>query len=241
MYIYIVRHGQSQFNANHGEGCENIKACDLKLTDLGVKQAELAGKTLKSELESLSIESRYVKIITSPYERAKNTAEIIGRESEINEYIYVDDRITEQNYGLFSGSENTQDNMDKYPDVYKYYAETIDKVGRYYTRMPFGESEFDMVNRAASMINTLRTLSNEPDCKVVILVSHHNFIRAFMKVLLDENMSWYENEKGPGNCSIQKVEISTNNYKNMRYTKYIDRYTYYHGYIHGNKLEKWMV
>lgn len=243
MLIYIVRHGQSEFNANHGDGCEGIKACDLKLTEKGVTQAKEAGKALKADLKAHGVGRDRIKVLASPYKRAINTAENILNELEIStSELVVDDMLTEQNYGLFTGEENTEANEKKYPEIYKYYKETIDKVGRFYTSMPFGESEFNMVTRAESIVRKLKELSKTKKYKAVVLVTHHNFIRVLLKVLLNANNVWYENENGPSNCSIQKLAISTDIDKNERlHNDCTDMHSSYFGYIHGNKLDKWMV
>lgn len=243
MLVYIIRHGQSEFNENHGDGCEGIKACDLKLTDKGVIQARDAGKALKADLKIHGVGKSRIKVLASPYRRAIDTAENILGELDINtSELVVDDMLTEQNYGLFTGEENTEANEKKYTEVYKYYKETIDKVGRFYTCMPFGESEFNMITRAENLVRKLKELSKTKKYKAVVIVSHHNFIRALMKVLLNADNIWYENENGPSNCSIQKVKICTDIEKDERlHNDCTDMQSSYFGYIHGNKLDKWMV
>ena len=242
MIVYIVRHGQSEFNANHGIGCENIRDCDLELTDNGVIQAKEAGKALKEDLKMHGVGRNRVRVLASPYKRAILTAENIACELELGESIVIEDMLTEQNYGLFTGSEDTSANEKKYPEVYKYYSETIDKVGRFYTRMPYGESEFDMVSRANQVINKLKELARTKKYKAVVIVTHHNFIRALMKALLNEGMEWYEAENGPCNCGVQKMAFSIELDKNGRYLREgADYHTQYIGYIHGDKLDKWMV
>jgi len=65
MKIYFVRHGQSILNA------QNIyQAKHIKLSSLGIEQTKL----LANRLKNVEID----KIIASPYERTKQTAEIIA-------------------------------------------------------------------------------------------------------------------------------------------------------------------
>lgn len=149
--------------------------------------------------------------------------------------------LTEQNYGLFSGEENTEANENKYPLVYSYYRETINKVGRFYTRMPYGESEFDMASRANHIVNKIKEIDKNKKYKAIIIVTHHNFIRVLMKTLLNKDISWYENENGPCNCGVQKIEINNNSEDNKEVEDHVDYNITYLGYIHGGKLEKWMV
>lgn len=64
--IYLVRHGQTDLNATLVTG-----GPDDKLSELGLKQAELVSKRLSS--------NQIEKIISSPYMRAKQTAEQIAK------------------------------------------------------------------------------------------------------------------------------------------------------------------
>lgn len=68
MNIYLVRHGQSELNAaGIRHGCE----VDPPLTDLGVRQAKMAGGELYRLCETPPV------ILSSPAIRARKTADLI--------------------------------------------------------------------------------------------------------------------------------------------------------------------
>jgi broad specificity phosphatase PhoE len=69
MPIYLIRHGQSEFNAAHTDGAPDPLIFDAPLTDLGRQQARAA----RDHAATLGIQS----VICSPLTRAIQTAKII--------------------------------------------------------------------------------------------------------------------------------------------------------------------
>ena len=87
MILYVVRHGQTQANANH---CFNgINEGDL--TEIGVKQAE----ELVPFLKNIDIDYIYC----SPLKRTIHTANILNVN---NKPIFIDDRIIERECGAYT-------------------------------------------------------------------------------------------------------------------------------------------
>jgi len=69
MPIYLIRHGQSEFNAAHKHGSPDPMIWDAPLSELGCEQARLA----REEVADLGIQ----QVLTSPLTRAIQTAKII--------------------------------------------------------------------------------------------------------------------------------------------------------------------
>ena len=89
MKIYITRHGQTEWNAlGKLQGRK-----DIELNEVGRKQAEMTRDKLKNEKVDL--------IISSSLKRAKQTAEIINKEFNVD--ILEDERLVERGYGDFEG------------------------------------------------------------------------------------------------------------------------------------------
>jgi broad specificity phosphatase PhoE len=66
MPIYLIRHGQSEFNAVHNDGDDDPLIFDAPLTDKGRQQA--------AEARSLAADLGIIQVITSPLTRAIQTA-----------------------------------------------------------------------------------------------------------------------------------------------------------------------
>ena len=90
MKIYLIRHGQTDWNLEgRFQGRE-----DIALNENGIKQAYDCGKALKGE--------KFKAVITSPLIRAKKTAEIIAKSINVNQII-VEEAITERDFKKVSG------------------------------------------------------------------------------------------------------------------------------------------
>ena len=79
--LYVVRHGQTAANA----AGQLLGRADVPLTDLGRRQAECLASALRT----------VDRVISSPLQRARDTAAAFGRPVEI------DDRWTELDYGIY--------------------------------------------------------------------------------------------------------------------------------------------
>ncbi len=103
--IYIVRHGQTDWNVQK----KIMGRCDEPLNEKGKQQAE----ETKDSLKEINLDL----IICSPLKRAKQTAEIINRDKNIS--IMYDDRIIERDFGEFEGKETKDFDFHGYWNYYK--------------------------------------------------------------------------------------------------------------------------
>lgn len=95
--IYIVRHGQTDFNVEGRYGGR----IDVELNAKGIKQAQ----TISEELKGINFD----KVISSPLKRAYQTAQIIT-----DNPIVIDERIIERDNGELEGKlkEECPSNID---------------------------------------------------------------------------------------------------------------------------------
>ena len=89
MKFYVVRHGQTDWNA---KGRIQGKT-DIELNEIGIEQA----RQLKALIKDYNIDL----IISSPLKRARKTAEIINETVKCN--IIFEDSLKERGYGIFEG------------------------------------------------------------------------------------------------------------------------------------------
>lgn len=90
MKIYLIRHGQTDWNiVGRFQGRE-----DIMLNETGIQQAEECGRVLAGEA--------FKAIISSPLLRAKRTAEIMAEIIPV-EQLLVDEAITERDFKAVSG------------------------------------------------------------------------------------------------------------------------------------------
>ncbi len=107
MNLYVVRHGQTDWNINH----MILSKTDIELNETGKKQAEEVAKKIEKEKIDL--------IISSPLKRTMQTADIINRKKNVS--IIYDARIQERNFGEFEGlkDDNSKFNIHEFWDYEK--------------------------------------------------------------------------------------------------------------------------
>ncbi|MDE6953324.1 MAG: histidine phosphatase family protein [Erysipelotrichales bacterium] len=171
--LYLMRHGQTLFNLQH-----KIQGwCDAPLTELGIKQAQLAGEYFKEN--NIVFDHAY----SSTSERACDTLEIV------TDYQMPYTRVKglkEWNFGVYEGKDECLNPKLPYGDFFKQFG---------------GDGEMELRER---MVNTLTEIMNKDDHEIVLAVSHGaacaQFYRAweqYAKVIRKERLY---------NCCILKFE-----------------------------------
>ncbi len=162
--LYIVRHGQTSFNAS---GTKTFTGwIDVDISEVGVRQATDIAQTLK--------DIRFDVAYTSRLKRASHTLEILLAPHEYGVPVIVDDRIIERSYGDLSGQLHT-DVQAKHPDMYKIWHRSYD------VPPPNGESVKIVEMRVYGFINEL--LRESGDNKNILISAHGNSIRCLRAYL----------------------------------------------------------
>ena len=100
MELIYVRHGETAWNEAHLlQGWS-----DIPLNEAGIRQAEKTRELLE--------EVRFDRIITSPLQRAKQTAEIIAAGRDVP--LIVDERLKERGFGSLEGHTFGQEDFDSW-------------------------------------------------------------------------------------------------------------------------------
>lgn len=152
--IYVVRHGQSTWNEKRIWAGGNA---DIPLTDLGRLQAKEACSTLRQH--------NFTHIYSSSLQRASETATIIAKELNINNWGTLGE-FNERNYGKLGGLTSMQIE-EQYPDFFKDWR--AGKPGD----PPEGEDWQKFVDRVNKGLNYMSTI---PGCCLV--VGHMSVLRA---------------------------------------------------------------
>jgi len=154
MKVYILRHGETNWNKEKRMQCQT----DNHLNEIGIEQAELAAKLLDNV--------DYDVVLSSPYVRAKRTAEIANRDRMP---IIIDDRLKERHAGVMDGKLLTE------MDVGEFF--NYDANAEY-------EGAEKMQDFCKRIWKFLDELKEEYKDKTVLLVTHNIAIRA-MKVYVN--------------------------------------------------------
>ena len=165
--IYVVRHGETEWNAIN----KVLGRTDIPLNDKGKSQAAELARSMK-DLD-------FDVFLCSPLCRARQTADAISSETGIR--YSIDDRLIEQNFGKFEGT-------DRFNKEYQ------DAKREYFVRYPDGESYFDMAARVFPLIKEL-------EGKNALLVTHGGIcriIRSYFEDMGNEEFVQF----AQGNCEM---------------------------------------
>jgi 2,3-bisphosphoglycerate-dependent phosphoglycerate mutase len=219
--IYLVRHGQSLSNidkAIHASKPDHA----IPLSELGMQQATAAGEALRRILANEK-DSR-VRIWTSPYTRTRQTSD--GIQAQLApEFPNLDRRehimLCEQQFGLFDGVPD-EELATRFPLEHAHYSLAERFEGKFWARMPMGESRFDVALRVHQAFGTFHRDAERHGIENIIVVCHGVTLRAFVQQWRHLPYEWFEAEKNPGNCDIYHLGEDES----------LDR-----GYIHVSKTE----
>jgi broad specificity phosphatase PhoE len=176
MKIYSTRHGESILNTER----KVAGSVDALLSEEGVAQAsELAEK-----LKNVPIDA----IFTSPLTRAKYTAEVIAQAKGMS--CIIDERLTEQNYGVFENGTLDDPNFQAARNSFAY-------------QPPGGESLMTVAQR---VYNFLDELTENYIDQTVLIVSHSvicKVIHSYFTVQTDEDFRRFRCR----NCELKEYEV----------------------------------
>ncbi|MGN0973791.1 MAG: histidine phosphatase family protein [Bacilli bacterium] len=174
MKIYVIRHGKTVANL-----LKVHNAPETNLADIGIEQA----KRLREKIKNIN----YDIIISSPFIRAKNTAEIINVK---NKSIIFDDRLKERYFGTLIGKTLTDINREGYWDYYNEY------------KYEDCEDIKSFLNRVNNFIEELKQQKYEN----VLVVTHKGVGRAF-KVYFNGVGNGKLFNIGIKNCEMLEFEL----------------------------------
>lgn len=153
MILYVVRHGQTEWNLSHR--CQGIS--DIPLTDKGREEA--------FELQELVKDIDLDVVISSPLSRAIETAKIL---TDDKLPVNIDDRIKERNWGMNEGMVVDElDQWDCWDVILNTEVRGIEKVQ-------------DLMKRVSEFIEDIKV--RYPDKKVLV-VTHSAVIRVIHYLL----------------------------------------------------------
>lgn len=161
--IIFLRHGQAK---NNLERILTGRTPGVPLTEKGIDQAEKAAKFL----EHMNISAIY----SSPIERARHTAEIIGKHNSLD--VTIDDRLIELDMGKFTGV--------PYDEIFTSHGNVF---------MKFYNGELEIAHNGVETFSEVKkrilgivdhVIENHPDQNVV-LVTHMDPIKAMLSTVVD--------------------------------------------------------
>ena len=142
--LYLARHGETAWSISG----QHTGRADIPLTDQGERNARSLGARLKG--------LRFVKVLTSPLQRAKRTSELAG----FGTVATIDPDLMEWNYGRYEGKRTVEIRQER-PDW-----------NLFRDGCPAGETLDAVSARADRVIGRIRACAGD-----VLLFAHQDFLR----------------------------------------------------------------
>ena len=161
--IIFLRHGQAK---NNTERILAGRTEGIPLTDTGIKQAEHTAQLL----EHMNISAIY----SSPIQRAKHTAEIVGESNSLD--VTTDDRLIELDMGKFTGM--------PYDEIFNSHGNVF---------MKFYNGELEIAHNGVETFTEVKkrilgivehVIEKHPN-ENVVLVTHMDPIKAMLSTIVD--------------------------------------------------------
>lgn len=197
--LWVVRHGESSGNvardAAEAGGLERIdiaqRDVDVPLSDTGHDQAHTLGRWFGDHDETPTA------VWTSPYVRARQTAEGLVQAAGLDVPVVIDERLREREFGVLDGL-TRKGITAQFPDE----SERRARLGKFYHRPPGGESWSDVLLRLRS---ALEHLNRETAGEKVVLVAHQVvvlLVRYVLEGMTEEQILEIDREAEVANCSL---------------------------------------
>ncbi len=186
MKMYIIRHGQTPWNARK---CLQGRS-DVDLNENGIHLAELTGAALRDVPFDMAF--------TSPLIRAKHTAQCIlaGREVPIVE----DERLIEISFGIYEGCCYAEENRQVPPQ----WIENFFHAPQDYVAALGGESLDDVERRTRDFMEDICDRKELQD-KTILVSTHGCALRGLLNSIRESTREDYWHGGVSKNCAVSIV------------------------------------
>lgn len=188
MKVYIIRHGETQWNVQKRlQGASNTE-----LDEKGIELAEKTGEALR--------DIPFSCCFTSPLKRAKDTALLVLQGRDIP--VYEDKRIQEISFGNWEGRDSALLPKEMLHNFFHHTERYVAPKG--------GETLEEICARTKEFWEDLVSRPELQD-KTVLVASHGCAVRALLQNVYENAcIRDFWHGKVPPNCSVNIVEIRDN-------------------------------
>jgi broad specificity phosphatase PhoE len=207
--LWIVRHGESAGNVARDEAdAAGLPVIDLAVRDVDVPLSplgELQAAALGRWFAAMPDDERPGVLLTSPYLRARRTAEIIrdqGALASDASGMVVDERLREKEFGVLDRLTRVGI-QERHPEQ----AEFRRLLGKFYHRPPGGESWCDVILRLRSALDTV---SLHYAGERVLIVCHQVIVlclRYLVECMTEEQILAIDRATEVANCAVTSYEF----------------------------------
>lgn len=198
MLLYIIRHGETNFN-KEGRLQGHV---DNPLNENGISLGQITGEGLA--------DIKFDAVYSSPLIRAMQTADLVTAPSrkkyEYDLSIIEDDRLMEIDAGEWDGKIILPDKIEiDDPNYHKFFQDP-----EHFPGFPGGEDFDDLIKRTGEFFDELVQKEELKD-KTVLVSTHGCAMRALLQKVYKEDLGFWHG-KTPNNYAVNIVNIDGNEY-----------------------------
>ena len=222
MRIYGTRHclsaGNEDINIHNTHADHAIPAASV-----GWEQSYQTGLIIAKDLET-NLRGTRVRVWNSPYLRTRTSRDgiIEGIMDYYNRKPFFtldsreDIRLCEQQFGLFDGIPDEELPV-RFPEEFAHYKKCQDQGGRFWARMPLGESRFDVTVRVKETFGTWHRDAEKKGIETIIVICHGVTLRALFMGWLHLTPEWFDAEPNPKNMAVRVIDRGPNHHEDFGY------------------------
>jgi broad specificity phosphatase PhoE len=181
----------------------------IPLSDRGRAQARTAGEHVARYFQDVhgSMDGAPpIRLWLSPYRRTRETADALCETAAP----WIGDRrehvlLCEQQFGVFDGVPD-EELPKRFPAEWAYYDLTCRFGGKFWARMPLGESRFDVAQRVHQAFGTFHRDAVEDGITDLVIICHGVTLRAFVMMWCHKSPEWFEEEPNPHNAAVRVLD-----------------------------------
>lgn len=187
MKLYVVRHGETTWNAR-----KKIQGtADIPLDEKGIALAKVTGEALK--------EIPFDFAISSPLKRALDTARYVLGHRQVP--VYTDQRIREICFGAMEGTSLLDGSAGEFEENFRLFFQEPEK----YQPPKGGESLEEVCRRTGEFLTEVIGKKEWEDATILI-ASHGCAVRAMLQRFYQDDLGFWHG-KVPPNCSVNLIEV----------------------------------
>lgn len=192
MELYIVRHGETEWNK------EKLLqgSTDIPLSSEGRRLAQISGEALA--------DVPFDRIYSSPLQRAYETACLFRGQQQVP--IIQDDRLRELCFGEYEG-QNMSELLQDMSCPFRYFF----KQPELYQAPPSGETLEELCARAADFMTSV-ILPLQASCNRVMIVAHGAMNKALMTFVKGHDLSQFWSGGLQKNCNVILLTLNENQF-----------------------------
>lgn len=187
MRVYLVRHGETEWNSMRKLQGQT----DIPLNEYGIELAEITAKELK--------DIKFDRIFSSPLIRAVQTAEILRGDRDLE--IKTDDRMKEINFGTCEGDIIPRFGDETDSPIWQFEFDTDN-----YIPAKGGETFAQIYARSMEFFKEC-IIPLEGECENVLMVGHGCFNRTLLNPIMGRPLSIFWDIK-LDNCAVSIIDIT---------------------------------